>query len=219
VCDREYDKFETERDNLRKTELDAEKNYDTMLTTLSAGALAGCWQIWRDAIAKGQFTGAVWLLLSSLAFVVSLALALLDRKYTFDAHKKWRLILDSEFDTKKWKPGAFERADERYKELPGLGFLRQAKNLIIGFLFVGILLFGGYVLVNYYFGGKPDGQANATAPADASQTGRSNSTDATPAHAHQTQTVNIAVESPYFHTGALSTGVPATQPSTKPVSP
>ncbi len=195
LCDREFDKYETERETLRKTELDAEKNYDTMLTTLSAGALAGCWTVWTNiSSGKSPDYGIFLLGIAWVSFAVSLAASLLDRKFTYDAHKSWRKTLDEEFQN--WSVGAFQRADEKYEKLPGIKTLRYIKNVSLWTLFIGIGFFTIFLMLNY--------KATAISP-----------TPTLAPIAPSSQVTNVIVASPSANAGSTA----ATQPTTNPVHP
>lgn len=225
-CDRDFDRYERERPDVVKSELESEKNYDTLLVTLSTVALGTSLTVLKDVVGNdkaGQFwaLGAAW-----VAFVVSLAAALYHRKLTYETHKKWREILDEEFTS--WKSGAWTRAMEAYHRIPGIKAVDHMKNVAYWALIVGVVFLSVFLVLNLIEKGqvnaKPQPAAaspavTGSAPTHANPaTGRAHPTGTAPTG--PTQTVTIAIGAPLPTPGTTQpsnvAGNAATAPSSAP---
>jgi hypothetical protein len=131
-CNREFDRYEPERNELRKAELDAEKNYDNTISTL----LGAKQSVWTPCLA------VAW-----ISFGFSLFVSLYHRKLTYETHKAWREILDSEFT--QWHRGAWDRALVRYDTIPRIKLVEHLKSVGFWLLSLGLLLLGVFVFANY----------------------------------------------------------------------
>ena len=242
-CDREFDRYEGERPEIRKAEFDTEKSLDTILVTLSSLALTVSLTILKDFI-KGD--AAVWrwsVAVAWVCFVISLLLSLFDRKLTYQTHRAWRELLDSKFTP--WKPGAWDEAQREYDDIPGMKWLNRLKAGSFWSLALGIVLLSMFLLVNLYANtpadtanpqpavaksdapdppaihpnanaGQADPAASATAPGQAKVTPRATgSSELT----RPPQTQPTAAVAPALATQPKPQTRPALAPQTKPVRP
>jgi hypothetical protein len=231
-CKREFDLYEPERQELRKAELDAEKNYDTMMVTLSSLAIGVSLTVVKDFIGKDK---ARWLLsigLALLAFVACLILAFWDKKLTFRTHRAWREKLDDKF--KNWKPGAWDEAQSEYHLIAGINCIDKIKNAAEVCLISGIVLLTVFVLANLFPRNNAHAEsnpntANTTVAEPATRRASANSATSTPPTTPQAIKVNIgsaAIPTPSASTtnrssiaggaGAASQWGATTSPATKP---
>lgn len=141
----EHGRYVLERTPLKEKELDAEKNFDTLVVTLASSALGGSVVVAKDLFATSAgilLAIACWLLCGA-----SLAIALLDRHWTYQAHKKWRLMMDDALSHENWRPGAWERLDEAYDGIPHVRQLPELKRYALWTLGGGIVFLLAFVVV------------------------------------------------------------------------
>lgn len=208
-CDREFDLYEPERQELRKTELDAEKNYDTMLVTLSSLALGLSLTILKDFVGKDK---AVWLWsigLAWAAFVACLLLALWDKRLTFRTHRAWRELLDEKFAD--WKPGTWDDALKNYDRIPGINSIDKIKAGATVSLIVGIAMLSVFVTVNFFLRSPSNAATQSAAPSTSAPAG-SNTGAANPAAIATASAKKVAASS--AATPTTSPNSPTSGPST-----
>jgi hypothetical protein len=150
ACDNEFARYNKERDSLIKTELDAEKNYDTLLVTLSTGVIGASYVLLKDAgkmpPSTYEFLIASWVSLSLCLFG-----ALVDRLLTYISHQKLRGAMDNQFSG--WSgPGAMERAITDYNKLRWPNVLPIMKWVCFGTFFCGVGLLVPALLWNFHNG-------------------------------------------------------------------
>ena len=141
----EHGRYVLERAPLKEKELDAEKNFDALVVTLASSALAG-----SVVVAKDLFPTAGGLALAIISWLLSgasLAIALTDRHWTYQAHKKWRLMMDDAISHDKWKPGAWDRLDKEYNDIPHVKQLPRLKQYALWALGGGILFLLIFIVV------------------------------------------------------------------------
>jgi hypothetical protein len=163
-ADKEHDRYTKERSDLVKAESDSEKNFDTLLVTISSIAIAASFTLMKDVV-KGTngWIIAAWALLG-----VCLVGSLIDRMYTYRCHKKWRDRLDDVFNNYDLHCGhAWKEADARLQDLRAekVWYVFPAEKFLdrIKFINAGGLIFGLIALMIYvYVGSAP--QAPAAAP-------------------------------------------------------
>lgn len=132
----EHGRYKVEREPLVKSELEAEKNFDSLIVTLASSALAGSVVLSKDFFADSSWTPLAitsWIFCSA-----SLALALLDRYWTYKTHKKWRVLMDEALDQKNWHPGAFERLKDQYQNIKFIRVLPHLKIAALTTLAIGV---------------------------------------------------------------------------------
>lgn len=144
-CDDEYARYLPEREQLKKSELDAEKNYDTLLVSLSTLAIGSSFTVLKDIV---QHASAIALIvLAWIALGICLLSALVDRLLTYYGHKEYRRLLDKEF-TGTWSgPGAFDRAYAAYKKIWWRKPLPYMKWFGFVFLSVGLILLMVFIFI------------------------------------------------------------------------
>jgi hypothetical protein len=223
-CDRDFDLYESERQELRKAELEAEKSYDTNLVTLSGLALGVSLTILKDFIGRDT---AVWLwalITAWVCFLACLLLSLWDKKLTYETHKAWRGKLDESFAN--WRPGIWDAVLKEYDTIPGIKCLPALKRWATRTLVGGIVFLSLFVLLNVLIGGtnaaksKAGGNAATTAAANA---GTADQAPVSPATAGPSQvaTVNVGVpptQAALTSPATQQAGLPTTSPATQPIS-
>jgi hypothetical protein len=158
-CADEYARFLAARETLTKSELEAEKNYDTLLVSLSTLAIASSFTILKDVVRSSSASALI--VLSWLTFGLCLLIALTDRLLTYYAHRKYRQFLDAEF-TGTWAgPGAFERAQAKYEQLKWRKPIKFLKWTAAGFLAIGLVLLMMFVFIGT---GQPVVEAKPASP-------------------------------------------------------
>ena len=141
----EHGRYLLERTPLKEKELDAERNFDTLVVTLASSALAASVVIAKDLFATSM--GITLAVLSWLFCGASLGIALVDRHWTYQAHKKWRLMMDDALSHEKWEPGAWDRLDKEYDQIPHVKQLPKLKQYALMTLGVGIVFLLVFVVV------------------------------------------------------------------------
>jgi hypothetical protein len=134
----EYGRYVLERPPLKEKELADERNFDNLIVTLATAALGGSIVVAKDLFSS---SAGIWFaILSWLLCGGSLTIALLDRHWTYQAHKKWRDMMDEEMSHKKWQPGAWDRLDKEYDNIPHVKLLPKMKEYALWALGGGIVL-------------------------------------------------------------------------------
>lgn len=90
---KEHERYIKERSELAKTEIDAEKNFDTLLVTISTVAIGASFTLLKDVV-KG--TNA-WIILAWVGLLICLVGSLIDRIYTYNFHREYRRLMDDVF--------------------------------------------------------------------------------------------------------------------------
>jgi hypothetical protein len=142
-CDDEFDWYENERPILTKAEIEAEKNYDTLLVTLSTLAIGSSFVVMKDVVRSPS--ASAFIVLAWCAFGLCLFVALVDRLLSYWTHLCWRKIIDKEFSP--WREGARERALSAYPGIRFIWLLPWLKWVGFGLLLVGMLFLMAFVFV------------------------------------------------------------------------
>lgn len=149
----EYSRYTTTRSDLLKAEGESEKNFDTILLTISSVAIAASFTLLKDVVKGTNF----WIIFAWILLVLCLVGSLIDRLYTYRFHQEWKLRLDDVFNNYLLHCGhAWKEADARFNALrqekiwrlfPAEQFLRKIKwaNAIV--LVLGIVSMMIYVYV------------------------------------------------------------------------
>jgi len=146
-CDEEFARYHKERDTIIKNELEAEKNFDTTLLSLSTLAIGASLTIYKDIVRAGSATPLIvisWLFLGICIFA-----SLTDRLLSYFTHKQWRDILDGEFThyVERGGVGAWDRVLPKYEEIPWVKHLPKLKWVSFGTLALGIVFLMLFVLI------------------------------------------------------------------------
>ena len=158
MCDDEFVRYEKHRSDLTKAELEAEKNFDTVLASLASLAIGSSFTVLKD-ITKGA--GATLIITAWVALGICVFSSLLDRLLTYLTHQKWRLKFDNEFET--WSEGAWQRGLDAYDKLPLINALPWLKWVSLSTLFIGVILLLAAVLYGWNVTSVVSAPASATA--------------------------------------------------------
>jgi len=110
----EYARYTTTRSDLLKAEGEAEKNFDTILLTISSVAIAASFTLIKDVV-KGT-NG--WIIVSWILLGICLVGSLIDRLYTYHFHREWKDCLDDVFKSYREHCGhAWKEAEARLNGL------------------------------------------------------------------------------------------------------
>ena len=138
----DFARYYKEREAILKQELEAEKNYDILVVSLSTAAIGASFTLLKDMV---RADGAPsFLILSWVALVGSLFTALTDRVLSYWLHRKWREQMDVEFDD--WKEGIWPRLHHIHGSLPFRKWLLRLKWISFGSMLVGVMLLMAFVL-------------------------------------------------------------------------
>lgn len=128
-------RYDAYRDFVAKAEMDAEKNFDTLLITLATLALGSNLAILKEVT---DAKAIIIIIVAWLALILCVFAALLDRYMSYTTHKAWRLRFDKTFAQAKdatW----FEEA-VAYDHIRGVQWLPRLKKFAFLSLAVGVLL-------------------------------------------------------------------------------
>ena len=198
ACNREYEPYHTERAELKKIELQAEARYEKAMVTLSGAAMAFT-VTFVDKWVGVEHVAYIWILgLSWFGFGACLITALVSHKYTYSTHKRWREILDEQFDTEKWKPGAMGRAMREYDKIQGIKWVDHLKKICFWTLIMGILCLSIFLALNLTRRSDHAGATTATPTTSQTdpavpRTGSTNPTTTLPATAPSANTASAKV--------------------------
>lgn len=140
-CDREFDHYAEERKEWVKAQLESERRYDTLLTSICTLALGA--SLLKDFVNRGGTAGVVFMVAAWVGFAACLILTLLHQYFTYETHRRWLAEVDAQFQD--WKPGAMGRALEKYDQIP---FIKRVEGLkfwagvsvLVGIVFSGCFL-------------------------------------------------------------------------------
>jgi hypothetical protein len=155
-CDDEFAWYEKERPSLVKSEIDSEKNYDTLLVTLSTLAIGSSFTVLKDVTRTSSASALI--LLAWLTFGLCLFIALADRLLSYWTHRRWRQILDAKFAP--WQEGARERALAEYPNIRLIWLLPWLKWIGLLWLLLGMIFLMVFVFIAT--GVAPDVPKSAT---------------------------------------------------------
>jgi hypothetical protein len=130
----EFAWYKEERAILTKVELETEKNYDTLLVTLSTLAIGASFALMQVTV-RSSFTSA-WLVVSWIAFGLCLLISLVDRLMSYWTHLWLRERMDAQFD--HWSEGAKDRALDAHRENLFIKLLRWLKWVSFVLIVIGI---------------------------------------------------------------------------------
>lgn len=167
-CNREFDRYESERRDLRQAELDAERNYDQTISALAALALGVSLTIFKDFINTSAAVAMPLMVLTWVVFAVALVISLYHRKLTYETHRAWRDLLDKEF--KNWSPGAWDRAEKAYDTIPGIKHVERLKGVGYGLLIFGSVLLTTFIIANSFNRESDNGNTEKSAATTAADT-------------------------------------------------
>lgn len=166
----EHERYKSERSDLLSAENDAEKNFDTLLVTISSIAIAASFTLMKDVVKAT--TGS--LVLAWLCLGICLVGSLVDRLYTYHFHKQYRKCLDDVFMKYHEHPGhGWSEAQARRAELcarriwslfPAEKFLTAIKWMNAGFLALGLAALMLYVSINGNAGNGVASSTNGSVP-------------------------------------------------------
>jgi len=142
-CDDEFAWYEKERPSLVKSEIDSEKNYDTLLVTLSTLAIGSSFTVLKDVTRTSSASALI--LLAWLTFGLCLFTALADRLLSYWTHRRWRQILDAKFAP--WQEGARERALAEYPNIRLIWLLSWLKWIGLLWLLLGMIFLMVFVFI------------------------------------------------------------------------
>lgn len=148
--ERDFQRYNKERDEWVKAMLDAERSYDTLLVTISTLALGA--SLTKDWVARQTGIGDFFLVLSWTGFAVCLGLSLLHRYWTHYTHQTWIDKCDEVFKT--WTPDVWTRCDSAYNEVPKVRIVEKVKKWAGIAVGIGIASSFCLLIVERYSGPK-----------------------------------------------------------------